>query len=97
MDVLRWRLLSASDNVKLVALFSPEHGIEGKLDVNKIGDAHDSTLDIPIYSLYGETRKPKPEQLSGIDVLVYDIQDIGTRFYTYIATMKNCLEASRAP
>ncbi|MCC6510147.1 MAG: DUF1343 domain-containing protein [Pirellulaceae bacterium] len=86
-------LLSSSKNVNLVALFSPEHGIEGKLDVNKISDARDATLNVPIYSLYGETRKPKPEQLAGVDVLVYDIQDIGTRFYTYIATMKNCLEA----
>lgn len=86
-------LLAASRDVQLVALFSPEHGIEGKLDVNRIGDSRDGKLDVPIYSLYGETRKPKAEQLQEIDVLVYDIQDIGTRFYTYIATMKNCLEA----
>ncbi len=86
-------LLSSSPNVKLVALFSPEHGIEGKLDVNKIGDSRNDKLNVPIYSLYGDTRKPKPEHLAEVDVLVYDIQDIGTRFYTYIATMKNCLEA----
>ncbi len=86
-------LLASSPNVKLAALFSPEHGIEGKLDVNKIGDSRDAKLDVPIFSLYGETRKPKPEQLAEIDVLVYDLQDIGCRFYTYISTMKNCLEA----
>lgn len=86
-------LLAGSGDVKLVALFSPEHGIEGKLDVSKIGDSRDTQLGVPIYSLYGETRQPKPEHLDQIDVLVYDIQDIGTRFYTYIATMKNCLEA----
>ncbi len=86
-------LLSESKDVQLVALFSPEHGIEGKLDVNKIGDSRDAKLDIPIFSLYGETRRPKQEHLAQIDVLVYDIQDIGTRFYTYIATMKNCMEA----
>lgn len=86
-------LLTNSPNVKLSALFSPEHGIEGKLDVNKIGDSRDDKLNVPIFSLYGETRKPKPEQMAEIDVLVYDLQDIGCRFYTYIATMKNCLEA----
>lgn len=86
-------LLAGTKDVKLVALFSPEHGIEGKLDVSKIGDSLDATLNVPVYSLYGETRHPKPEQLDNIDVLVYDIQDIGTRFYTYIATMKNCLKA----
>ena len=86
-------LLASSPNVKLAALFSPEHGIEGKLDVNKIGDSRDDKLNVPIFSLYGETRKPKAEQMAEIDVLVYDLQDIGCRFYTYIATMKNCLEA----
>ncbi len=86
-------LLASSPNVKLTALFSPEHGIEGKLDVNKIGDSRDDKLNVPIFSLYGETRKPKAEHLAEIDVLVYDLQDIGCRFYTYIATMKNCLEA----
>jgi len=86
-------LLTAAKDVQLVALFSPEHGIEGKLDVSKIGDSRSEEFNVPIYSLYGETRRPKPEQLQSIDVLVYDIQDIGTRFYTYIATMKNCLQA----
>jgi uncharacterized protein YbbC (DUF1343 family)/CubicO group peptidase (beta-lactamase class C family) len=86
-------LLASAPEVQLVALFSPEHGIEGKLDVNRIGDSRDSRLDVPIYSLYGETRRPKAEHMAEIDVLVYDIQDIGARFYTYIATMKNCLEA----
>lgn len=86
-------LLAAAPDVKLVALFSPEHGIEGKLDVHKISDSRDARLDVPIYSLYGDQRRPTAEQLSEIDVLVYDIQDIGARFYTYIATLKNCLDA----
>ena len=86
-------LLSEAKEVQLTALFSPEHGIEGKLDVNKIADSRDAQLNVPIYSLYGETRRPKPEHLAEIDVLVYDIQDIGSRFYTYISTLKNCLEA----
>jgi uncharacterized protein YbbC (DUF1343 family) len=77
--------------VKLKALFSPEHGIRGALD-EKIGDSTDEKTGLPIYSLYGERRKPSPEQLKGLDALVFDIQDIGCRFYTYIATMGNCME-----
>jgi uncharacterized protein YbbC (DUF1343 family) len=85
-------VLNEAKNVKLVALFAPEHGIRGELDQEKINDAKDEKTGLPIYSLYGETRRPKPEQLKDLDALVYDIQDIGARFYTYTATLRNVLE-----
>ena len=85
-------VLFESDKVKLVALFSPEHGIRGELDQEKIEDSKDEKTGLPIFSLYGETRRPKQEQLVGLDALVFDIQDIGTRFYTYISTLQNVLE-----
>jgi uncharacterized protein YbbC (DUF1343 family)/CubicO group peptidase (beta-lactamase class C family) len=85
-------VLNEAKNVKLVALFAPEHGIRGELDQAKIDDAKDEKTDLPVYSLYGETRRPKPEQLKDLDAIVYDIQDIGARFYTYTATLKNVME-----
>ena len=88
-------LLRSAPGVTLVALFSPEHGIRGTVD-SKIGDERDPISGLPVYSLYGETRKPKPEQLAGLDALVFDIQDVGTRFYTYIATMGLAMEAAAA-
>ncbi len=66
----------------------PEHGIRGELDQAKIDDSKDEKTGLPVYSLYGETRRPKPEQLKDLDAIVYDIQDIGTRFYTYTATLE---------
>jgi uncharacterized protein YbbC (DUF1343 family)/CubicO group peptidase (beta-lactamase class C family) len=87
-------LLHAAPELKLVALFSPEHGIRGDLDKEGIGDGKDEKTGLPIYSLYGERRSPAPEQLEGIDTMVFDIQDIGCRFYTYISTMTNCMEAA---
>lgn len=85
-------ILKEAKNVQLVSLFSPEHGIRGQLDQDKISDSIDEKTSLPIYSLYGETRRPKPEQLQNLDVLVFDIQDIGTRFYTYISTLRNVME-----
>lgn len=85
-------VLKEAKNVNLVALFSPEHGIRGELDQEKISDSKDEKTGLPVYSLYGETRRPKPEQLKDLDALVYDIQDIGARFYTYTATLRNVLE-----
>ena len=85
-------VLKAAPNVKLVALFSPEHGIRGELDQSKINDSTDEKSGLPVYSLYGETRRPKPEQLKDLDAIVFDIQDIGVRFYTYEATLLNVLE-----
>lgn len=87
-------LLHAAPGLKLVALFSPEHGIRGELDQEKIGDTTDPKTGLPIFSLYGKRRTPAPEQLRGIDTLVFDIQDIGCRFYTYISTMSGCMEAA---
>jgi len=84
-------VLAHAPGVKLVALFSPEHGIAGKADAT-IANAADTVTDLPIYSLYGETRRPTDEMLKGIDVLVFDIQDAGVRFYTYITTMAYCME-----
>jgi uncharacterized protein YbbC (DUF1343 family) len=80
--------------VKLVALFSPEHGIGGKSVDAKVADSTDEATRIPIYSLYGETLRPTDEMLTGIDVLVFDIQDAGVRFYTYVTTMTYCMEAA---
>jgi uncharacterized protein YbbC (DUF1343 family) len=80
--------------VKLVALFSPEHGIAGKSEEINITDGRDQTTQLPIYSLYDETRRPTDEMLKGIDVLVFDIQDAGVRFYTYVTTMGYCMEAA---
>ncbi|MBA2115263.1 exo-beta-N-acetylmuramidase NamZ domain-containing protein [Bremerella alba] len=87
-------LFDESPEVDLVALFSPEHGFAGSLDQSHIGDMVDPETGIAIKSLYGETRKPTPKQLEGIDILVFDIQDIGCRFYTYISTMGLAMEAA---
>ncbi|HEY6802901.1 MAG TPA: exo-beta-N-acetylmuramidase NamZ domain-containing protein [Pyrinomonadaceae bacterium] len=84
-------ILNKAQGVKLVALFSPEHGIRGVADEN-ISDSKDGVTGLPVYSLYGETRRPKPEQLKDLDALVYDIQDIGVRFWTYSSTLGNVLE-----
>ena len=89
-------LLHAAPNVKLVAVFGPEHGIRGTEDRDGITDSVDEATGVPVYSLYGETRKPTPQQLEGIDTLVFDIQDIGTRFYTYESTMGLAMEAAAA-
>ena len=84
-------VLHKAPNVKLVALFSPEHGIRGLAD-EKISDSKDDETGLPVYSLYGETRRPKTEHLKDLDALVFDIQDIGTRFYTYISTLGYVME-----
>lgn len=87
-------LLHESRNVELRVLFSPEHGIRGKLDVAKINDSTDPVTGLPIYSLYGKTREPTAEQLQNLDALVFDIQDIGSRYYTYLSTMGNCMKVA---
>lgn len=87
-------LLHAAPGLELVALFSPEHGIRGTMDQEKIQDGRDETTGLPVYSLYGETRRPTQEQLAGIDTLVFDIAEIGCRFYTYISTMAYCMEVA---
>lgn len=88
------RRLHEAPNVQLVGLFSPEHGLHGKLDVPEIADSEDGETGTRVFSLYGKTRKPTAAMLEGIDTLVFDIQDIGTRFYTYISTMGLAMEAA---
>jgi uncharacterized protein YbbC (DUF1343 family) len=86
-------LLRGAPGVELRAYFSPEHGFRGLADAN-VDDSVDKASGLPIYSLYGKSRKPAPEQLKGIDTLVFDIQDVGVRFYTYGATMIEAMEAA---
>jgi len=82
-------------NVKLVALFSPEHGFRGAAPAGEqIQTERDAALDVPVHSLYGQTFKPTLEMLKGIDVLLFDIQDAGVRFFTYISTMSYAMEAA---
>ncbi len=84
-------LLAKAPGVQLVKLFSPEHGLYGTLDEH-VGNTVDKATGLPVLSLYGKTRRPSAEMLEGVDTLVYDIQDIGARFYTYPATLGNCME-----
>lgn len=82
-------------DVDLKALFAPEHGLEGRADAGEtIEGGRDPQTGVPIYSLYGASRQPPPEVLDSLDVLVFDIQDIGARFYTYISTMGHAMEAA---
>jgi uncharacterized protein YbbC (DUF1343 family) len=78
--------------VKVVALFSPEHGIAGVEDRPNLGDTDDTATGINVWSLYGKTLRPTPEMLRGLDALVFDIQDVGVRFYTYESTMLYAME-----
>lgn len=88
-------ILHEAKNVNLVALFGPEHGVRGDVHAgDHVDNSNDASTGIPVYSLYGKTRKATPEMLKGIDVLVYDIQDIGCRSFTYISTMGLAMEAA---
>lgn len=84
-------LIFQSKTCRLVALFSPEHGIRGTMDT-RIDSAVDDRTGLPIYSLYGDVKRPGADMLKMVDALVFDIQDVGTRFYTYITTMAYCME-----
>jgi uncharacterized protein YbbC (DUF1343 family) len=88
-------LLAHARGVKLVTLFSPEHGIRGTLD-ERVSSTTDASTGLPIYSLYGETERPTDAMLVGIDTLVFDVQDAGVRFYTYVTTMGYAMEAAAA-
>src|SRR5687768_14764884 len=89
------QILRRSPKVNLVALFTPEHGLDGtELAGKYVSTRKDPLTGLTAYSLYGPTRKPTPAMLRGIDVLVYDMQDIGVRSYTYISTMLRCMEAA---
>ncbi|HEX7593905.1 MAG TPA: DUF1343 domain-containing protein, partial [Anaerolineae bacterium] len=88
--------LRAAD-VNLVALFGPEHGFSASAaDATPVASARDAGTGLPIHSLYGDTRKPTTEMLAGIDVMLFDLQDVGVRFYTYTATLALTLEACAA-
>ncbi len=86
-------VLHNAPGVKLVAIFTPEHGLFGKLD-QRIGNSKDPATGLPVYSLYGQTLRPTDSELRGVDALVYDIQDAGVRFYTFTSTMMYCMEAA---
>lgn len=87
-------ILYNAPGVELVALFGPEHGVRGDVYAGgKITDSRDSATGLPVYSLYGSTRKPTAQMLEGIDVMVYDIQDVGVRSYTFISTLGLVMEA----
>jgi len=88
VDVLR-----QASNVELTKLFAPEHGLFGELE-GRVSDTTDETTGLQVHSLYGETRRPTAAMLDDLDTLVFDIQDIGTRFYTYISTMGYAMEAA---
>ena len=87
-------ILYNADGVELVALFGPEHGVRGNVYAGgKVSDVTDPATGLPVYSLYGATRKPTPEMLEGIDAMVYDIQDVGARSYMFISTLGLVMEA----
>jgi uncharacterized protein YbbC (DUF1343 family) len=88
------RLMEAPE-VELVALYSPEHGIRGTVrGGDEIRSGVDEVTGLPIHSLYGDTRKPTPEMLQGVEILLFDIQDVGARYYTYVSTMAKGMEAA---
>lgn len=90
-------ILYNAPGVELVALYGPEHGVRGDVYAGgKVADTKDETTGLPVFSLYGSTRKPTPEMLEGIDVMVYDIQDVGVRSYTFISTLGLVMEACAA-
>ncbi len=88
-------ILHQAPNVNLKAMYSPEHGVRGDYSAgDKVGFFTDPKTNVPVYSLHGKHKKPTPDMLKGIDVLVYDIQDIGSRSYTYISTLGLAMEAA---
>jgi len=88
-------LVDRAPNVELGALFGPEHGLRGEAEAGEeVKDGRDAKTGAPIYSLYGDTRVPQSKMLDGLDALVFDIQDVGARFYTYISTMGLAMQAA---
>ena len=88
-------LLNEHPEIDLVALFGPEHGIRGTAEAGEHVDSSvDEATGLPIHSLYGGSQKPTPEMLDGVEVLLFDIQDIGVRYYTYVWTMTLAMEAA---
>ncbi|PCI09999.1 MAG: hypothetical protein COB73_04215 [Flavobacteriaceae bacterium] len=83
-----------SQKINIVKVFAPEHGFRGKADAGEhVADGIDTKTNLPVFSLFGKNRKPKLELLNDVDIVVFDIQDVGVRFYTYISTMSNMMEA----
>ena len=90
-------LVSGAPNVKLTAILAPEHGLRGAAEAGaRVRDGIDAKTGVPVFSLYGAAKRPAPRLLRDVDVLVFDIQDIGTRFYTYISTMGLAMQAAAA-
>ncbi len=88
-------LLQQNDGIELVALFGPEHGVRGEAQAGaEVSGAVDQRTGLPVHSLYGETLAPTPAMMQGLDALIFDIQDAGVRFYTYVSTMINAQEAA---
>jgi len=90
-------LFHEHNDVNITALFGPQHGIRGDVQDNMIetGHATDRKTGLPVYSLYSETREPTEDMLRGVDVIVFDLQDVGTRIYTFVYTMANCMRAAK--
>ena len=90
-------LFHAHSDVNLTALFGPQHGIRGDVEDNMIETAHgrDRQTGLPVYSLYSETREPTEEMLREVDIIVFDLQDVGTRIYTFVYTLANCMRAAK--
>ncbi|WP_412059775.1 exo-beta-N-acetylmuramidase NamZ domain-containing protein [Metabacillus idriensis] len=89
-------LLNEDPEIELTALYGPEHGVRGDAQAGSSVEFYiDEKTGLPVYSLYGKTKKPTPEMLANVDVLVFDIQDVGTRYYTYIYTMAYAMEAAK--
>jgi uncharacterized protein YbbC (DUF1343 family) len=89
-------LLNEDPDIELTALFGPEHGVRGDAQAGAYVESYiDEKTGLPVYSLYGQTKKPTPEMLENVEVLVFDIQDVGTRHYTYIYTMAYAMEAAK--
>lgn len=88
-------LLYRADGVRLAAIFAPEHGVRGGIEAGaRVASDVDAETGVPIHSLYGRTQKPLPPMLEGLDVLVFDVQDVGARFYTYISTLGLAMQAA---
>ncbi len=88
-------ILHRNPNLNLTSLFGPEHGLRGEADAGaKVSDGIDTKTGLPVYSLYGEIRRPTPEMLKNCDILVFDIQDVGARFYTYTSTLGLCMQSA---
>jgi uncharacterized protein YbbC (DUF1343 family) len=87
-------LIAREPNVELKVIFGPEHGLSGKASAGeKVGDAQDSRTGVKVYSLYGQTRKPTPDMLADVDIVLFDMQDVGARYYTYPSTMSLVMDA----